>query len=334
MYEQKRVSYWVPIIIVMVLISLIVVYTQSNNQMQVYQGDTTVPTTSPTVPALKVEMEQYSHDTYALTYSVPADWTRVVKDGYETYIHAPSASSFQIQIKPYAPMILTVSAASTQAELQNAGFTMLSFDHLSATDYTVLYQSDTTTYIEIVSFDKKTILNMVYTMPTEHAARMMETIAVIIDSVQWEREYPYPKDMGLVYSDFGSFEFAYPAQWRVGIQNNTYIAQDQNGGAVMAIMCNESAANYATTTQLDYVNFAGSGRSNYALQSYQSTSSTIYAVSTYSAGETNMVLVHYMVATGTHEYMVVFEIPYDTYNTYEETVADVLSLLKIYKEAN
>lgn len=336
MYEKRRVSYWVPLAIVIVLISLIVVYTQSDDNKQVYTGgEVTLPPTVPTTEP-PIEMNQYKDAELALTYSIPVDWTRVLKDGHETYIHAPSATSVQVQTVPYSPIVLLCNETNARQELESNGYRFISLEWISNSSYTLLYQNDNTVFIEVVSFDKVSRVNMIYTIPIQYSDRIMNAVTAIIDSVKWEKERPYPENMALVFSQLGTFEFAYPATWYAGIQNSTnqqvsYVMQDPETGTLMAIICNASNASYANTTSVDYVNFASGGRTNFALQTYQSTDSTIYATSTYSASNTNMRLIQYLVATGQYEYMITVEVPDDVYAGMVETISTVVNLLKIYR---
>ena len=52
------------------------------------------------------------------------DWKRVTKDGFNTFIHSPSATSVQVQTFPYSPDLLSVSKESVEAELSKSGFSL------------------------------------------------------------------------------------------------------------------------------------------------------------------------------------------------------------------
>lgn len=334
-YEKRRVSYWVPIAIVIVLISLIVVYTSSQEQQNVYQGE---ETTSPTESvATDIDLETYKLEQISLSYGVPADWTKVIKDGKLTYIHAASTASFQMEIKDYSPDLTTISESYAMSELNSAGMTLISFQWSDNTTFIVLYskgmdESDTIYYVDTVTFDQQHYVHTSYSFPERHYERIMPTITAMIDAVKWKKEKPYPSDVTIVYNGAGKAEFSIPSAWQAGIKDNVLYAQDPNTGMAVSYIINESNVTYGNITQLDYMKWASSGRSNFALQSFNCTVDQIDTVATYYSNNQKMVLVQRMIATGSYEYIISFEITQSTYKNQQDTIDKLLGLVKIYSE--
>lgn len=330
MYQFKgKWGYVGALAIIAVAISLLMVYCGSNSQLEAYQGEETI-TTEPAVTEKKIPLTTYSVDNLGLSYGIPEDWTHVIKDGFDTYIHAPSTSSIQIQISDYVPTVNLLTEQSLNIALTQSGYTLLQFQWLTNASYYLLYTNDTTVYIELTNFDKTTMVCMKCSYLKEHQDRILDTVTAVIDSLQWNKANPYPDNVVICYSEHGSFEFAMPNGWQSGVVNNAYVAQEPTSGTVMSVTASASETTYDTLTQLGYVNWASSGRTSFSLQSYQATSSSVYATSTYTANGINMVLVQYLVATGKFEYAVSFEIPYDHYSEVMDTASMLISLFKIY----
>lgn len=332
-YEKRRVSYWVPIAIVIVLISLIVVYTSSQEQQNVYQGEeNTAPTES---KAESIALETHKLDQINLSYGVPADWTKVIKDGKLTYIHVASTSYFQMEVKEYTPELVTISQDYAMSELNNAGMTLISFQWSDNTTFIVLYskgmdESDATYYVDTVTFDQQHYVHASYSFPGKYYERIMPIITAMIDAVKWDKEKPYPTDMTMIYNGTGMVEFSFPSAWQAGIKDNVLYAQDSSSGLSVSYIINSSTVTYGNITQLDYMKWASSGRSNFALQSFNCTVSQIDTVATYYSNNQKMVLVQRMIATGSYEYIISFEVPQSTYKDQQTTIDTLLSLVKIY----
>ena len=95
--KQKK---WVPIIIVIVLIVAIILFVQSQKTtLPVYIDEETAETKQP--QTVSIPLETYTDNKTGFTIGIPEGWQKVIKDGYATFIHSPSATSIQIQIMDY-----------------------------------------------------------------------------------------------------------------------------------------------------------------------------------------------------------------------------------------
>ena len=330
--EQRRTISWIPIAVVIVLISLIVINSQSKQNMNVYQGTEPSASTAPT--KANIPLVEHKSEMLNLTYGVPDGWTKVNKDGHLMYIHAPSSTSMEIIIEDYAPNIMSANEKAAQEQCQKDGSSFISFSWSGNTKYMTLYQkqheTSSTFFIEVVSFDKKHIVRTKYSLEEIYYDQMIDTITTMIDAVKWEKEDPYPINMSLVYSEYGNFEFAHPNDWHTGFQNNTYFAQDPNTKTIMSINVSESKVTYESLDKYDYIKWAASGRNSFNCQTFEKTNGSIYAVSSHTASGTGMMLVQYMIATGEYEYIMTFDIPQKAYSSFSSTLHSLMGLLKIY----
>lgn len=332
-YEKRRVSYWVPIAIVIVLISLIVVYTSSQEQQNVYQGEETTAPTKETVA--DIPLETYSLDQINLSYGIPEGWTKVIKDGILTYIHSASTSSFQLEVKDYNPELLTISADYAMAKLNSNGMSLINFQWSDNTTFVVLYSkgmddSSATYYVDTVTFDQEHYVHTAYSFPGKYYERIMPTITAMIDAVKWKKEKPYPTNMTMIYNSGAKAEFAVPTSWKSSAKDNVLYAQDPQSGMTVSYIVNESKVTYGNITQLDYMKWASSGRANFALQTFECSVNKLDAVATYFTNNQKMVLVQRMIATGTYEYIISFEMPQSIYQNQQETISSLLALVKTY----
>lgn len=337
MYEKRKVSLWVPIAIVIVLISLIVVYMSSQENMNVYKGETN-PLNTTTSVKTEIDLSINKHELIKLSYGVPKDWTKVIKDGALTYIHTPSTSSFQIRVKEYIPDLLTINQNYVMGQLNANGMSLINFKWNSNSSFLILYQKGmdekATYYIDSVDFDQNHYVWISYTFPAKYYDRIMPIITAIIDSVKWDKEKPYPQDVSMIYNGNAHVEFSFPTAWTSGIQDNVLFAQDPQTGTSLSYVVNSSTVTYGNITQLDYLNWASAGRTNFALQTFECTPEKLKAVSTYHANNQSMVLVQYMFATGSFEYIITFDIPQNSYKTQQKLIDTLVTLVRIYPAEN
>lgn len=332
MRDSPRINYWVPIAIIIVLVSLIMVYTESQSNIGVYVGGDTT-TTAVTEDPNAVALIPQVNEAKRYQVGIPEGWTYVNQEGNDTYVHAPSKTSAQVIIQEFDPILLQMNAEKKQ-EILGEGYTVEDFEWISNSCYTCIYQSSAEAggyiFVEIMRFDRNTSANLICSLMEVNYEYVIDSVLAIIKSFDWIPQNAYPSDVYLVYSPYGNYEFAYPAGWNTGVQNGVYLAQDPNTGTMMSVMAVESAATYAGMNKLNYYNWVAGTRTNFAIQSFESSASSVYAVSTYSAGGTSMVLIHYLVATGKFEYTLTFEIPYSVYNSQVNFISQLINLFRIH----
>lgn len=331
--QYKRYSYWTAIVVVMVLLSLVVVYFQSQNQdLDVYKNEESHETPSETE---EIKLETIFNAENNFRIGIPKDWRHVVKDGYDTYIHSPSATSVQIQVADYYPQLLTVTQESVFAELNRAGCSLLSFGWESPTSYFSIFTQPTSQeeylkYIELTSFDKNTVIRIVQIVESQYEQYMLKTMLAIVDSFEWGAPAPFPDGVYMCYSEFGNYEFAYPQGWQAGTADNTYYFQDSNTGATLSVSAYKSSATYKEYTKFDYVDYASQGRPNFILLEYSADEKIIYAQASYISNGATIIMTHYLIATGTYEYAIAFETSQSTYGSQTALIKAIINSFRTF----
>lgn len=333
-FAKKKYNFWAIMVAVIVILSLVAVYIQNDSNLTAYTTGDKIEASTTETTTKKIELEKKMNDEKLYSIGIPSDWKKVIKDGYDTYIHTPSATSVQIQTIKYSPQILLTSAQSINAELMNNNCNLISFEWYNSTTYSCVYEktneNNPTTHIETTYFDKQTTMRLVFTINSKYYNQMKDTIIAIIDSFKWDKSNPFPEGVSLYYSKYGNFEFGYPTDWKIGSTNNAYVAQDEKSGAIMSIRATESAATYASFNKIDYTKYASNGRSNFILQSYNANSNIIYAESTYISNNKQMVLVQYLIASGKHEYTITFEVPQQSFQEQADIIQNVINTFRYF----
>lgn len=328
--NQPKNKKIVAFVVVIVLISLILLYTNRGStdlELPTGAGVSNIVTQA-TEDEIKVKT--YTNEKLSYTIKVPEDWKKIIKDGCDTYIHSPSATSVQIASIKYNPQFLSITAEIMTQEIAKEGGTLTNFMWINPTTYSVVYTKGKLIYTEITSFDRVDAIRFVLTVEEKNADKMIKYISGIIDGFQWTPKAPFPEGTFPVYSSYGNYEFVFPANWKTAISNNVYLAQDQNSGAVISVSATKSTATYEKYSQIDYANYASSGRPAYVLNSYSADKNVIYAQGTYNANNVPMVLVQYLLASGTFEYTLSFEIPQSYFNNYSSLINNIISTFRIY----
>lgn len=327
-------NYWIMLVVLVVLFSMVTIYIQGQQELSAPSGksidSTTITTTEP-----QYNLVEYTNDEYHYTAQIPTDWTKVIKDGYDTFIHSPTATSCQIQTTTYSPQLLLVTSESVQTELEGAGYVLNNFQWVTSTQYTVIYQkivnnTSSCIYIEITEFDRATTLRRVFTIESKYYDSFSGVITAMVDSFVWDKQSPFPEGYIPYYSTNGSFEFVYPSTWNVGQTDNTYLMQCPEYGTTISINATESSATYETVDKLDYTSYASQSRQNFMLLSYNADSNMILAESSYSSNNTEMRMIQYLIATGTYEYTITFETASSVYSEQAEVFSNVIDCFRYY----
>lgn len=330
----KRKSPWIALVIIAILASLIVVYFQGQSELNAPTGNV-IENTTPTEPAPDYHFKKHIVANEEAVVYVPEDWTRVTKDGFATFIHSPSATSCQVQAGNYTPSLLLTNASDMQQKASNNGYIMNEFQWLSKTSYYLMYQKMTddssTIYYEIVNFDRDSVVNLIFTVKSEHYDAFSDLIISMINEFEYVPTDAFPDGLTPLYCEAGKYEFVAPDTWSVAQSDNSYIVQDTETATTFSIVAAESTANYSETSKLDYTAFVSKSRPNYMLLSYNADSNVIFAESSYSTEGVAVRMTQYMIATGTHEYIVTFETQSSLYESQLELMSELFRCFRYYK---
>lgn len=276
----------------------------------------------------------YTDEKNGYSIGIPEGWQKVIKNGYTTFVHSPSASSLQIQILDYDPKINNISSDSISTDIAEKGNTFVSFNRSSTSSYEVTYQdfkNSTYDYIEEVYWDQSKIIKLVCTFNDANYQKIKPYYEKIIKSFSWNREKEIPSDYYLFYNDNAKFEVGIPASWTVSQANDTIVAmnEDSNASESITVLKNSSYLDKITVT--DMTNLLKSGKSGFIMKSYDNKKKKASIVYTYISGSQQITSQTYVYANGTYLYFVSFDyvegtlqdnIPEDCSNLFREFIKD------------
>ena len=259
------------------------------------------------------ESQDYANSEIGLTMKIPAGWTYVKKSGYDTFVHNASASSVQVQILSYYPMVNNATKESLAESFAARGLTLTEFSRESETSYYTICQENgmggVTDYVEEVLWDRDHVVKIVVTFNDSYYDKLQTDIWGCIDSVQWIRENPVPEGFALYYSQVGDFEFAYPFGWAVEAADGAFYASLEGTNAYMSVNVEENNTLMSNFSQVEYSNSLSAGRSDFVLTQFQSDDSSVYAEATFYYGDVQMSLMHCVIANGAYHYSIAYECP-------------------------
>jgi len=193
--KKKKISAWGILIIFILFIAIIIGIIQHRNPLPDHGGGSGGPTMSSSTPNKSeppiIEIVPYTNENPPFTVSVPADWTKVVKGGYTTWVDKKTASSFQIQIGDSDPAILEVTRDTVAAELSAIGAELVNFYWIDEWDFACWYrvytENGTVANIEMTAFNRRHIVRFVFMLNETYYNQLESTVALIIDSFAWDR---------------------------------------------------------------------------------------------------------------------------------------------------
>lgn len=330
---NKTKHSWVVILIVSIaFMSCLIMLFAKDTPLPGYIDEGTAP--EPTTTPIAVSLNTYTLPESGFSVGIPEGWQKVNGNGKISFIHKASASTIEIEESNYNPEIAMTTKESVSTSAIAAGYNFLDFYWIDNSSFVITYTKGTNesliNYIETVHFDRKNIVKVTYIIKGEYYQKLQATIEQSIDSIQWEREDPIPKEFILQYNSFGNFEFGSPIGWTSGITDGAYYAQDTQTGATMVITAVESDFTYEKISQLDYVKIASRGRSNFALRSYVADEKIIRGTAVYAQNGQQYMMMQYLIASGTYEYSITFECPVSAYEQTQSLYENAIKLFRIF----
>ena len=313
-HYQKGQNPWVFIFGVIVILSILFTMFSQRKQdtLDVYNTSDKIQTEEikPVEEELDIEMDIYTDNQNNFSISIPKDWQQITKDGFQTFVHSPSASSIQIQVLDYTPDINNASADILSAQIAEDGKTFLNFTRETSSSYELMYQdfqNTTYDYIEEVYWDRETIIKLVCTFNDANYEKIIPYYEQILNSFSWQRKNEIPEGYAVYYHADAGFEVLMPDKWTIGASDAAVIATDPESGATQTITRIESATYLDTVTATDMAGLLKSGYSNFMMNSYENSKDSAIAYCTYVIGNIQRKMDVYAFATGTYIYFIAFD---------------------------
>lgn len=291
-FETLVKKYWF-FVVVPVMLVVFFIFMRSGRHLTVYVPDGS--NSEYTIPEQEEETEKsygatmWKSDKIPLEMPVPKGWSRVTKDGYDTFIHAASSSSIQVQILSYYPRVNSVTADTISADLDKRGYVLSSFERTGATSYYASYSSagggGVTDVFEVAMWDRANVVKLVVTVDDIYVDRLTDEINFCLDNVIWNRTSPVPDGVFLHYMSYGDFEFGVPDTWQYAEADGGFYATDETSGSVLTASVVDETLTIEDINQYDYAQFMQNGRADFGMTRFEQYDGYIYAEAAYNSSE-------------------------------------------------
>ncbi len=300
------------------------VYTNPDNIQQIDQHSNT---------DAKIETYLVPYDDYKFSIEIPNEWSKVVKDGYDNYIHSPSATSVGIEILPYEPTINLVNESDLSTELTNSGFGFVSFERKTTSSYEVIYQNTQNSsydYIDEVIWSRENIVKLHFIVNDNNFTKMSPFLDAIYNSFKWNADAKVIPDYIVEnYISYGDFEFGLPTDWTFSYEGNSIYSTNPDNSAQMVLTISEYSDSLEDVTSYDITSMLQPSRNNgFMLQTIESQMTSLKATEQYYNNNGDITVGKtYLYANGVFLYN--FQFDY-VYGSLSDTYTD--ELMEFYKE--
>lgn len=324
-----------PIMIIGAMIFAFIISATKQDNLDVYtNGSSTYTVEEEEDEKEDLVTNTYMNSTIDLSMQIPDGWQHITKDGYDTYVHSASASSIQIQVMSYYPMVNNATEDSLSETYTERGMTITEFKYLSDNSYYLIYQSQgvsgVTDYIEYVLWDRSHVAKIVVTFNDGNYEKLKDEIWNSLDSISWNYEDPITDGYILNYQLNGDFEFAIPDTWTTGSSDSSLYAYEESSGASLTVNLIEDTTLLSDITELDYSSFLSNGKSDFILNQFQQTDTNIYGEATYTNNNVQTAIIQEYYANGTYQYILTYEYPVSLGSDYATIAQNGLNMTRIF----
>jgi len=256
------------------------VYTKPNKIEQVSV------TPEPTKPAFEAQIYTYSDPDFSI--NIPSDWDKVIKSGYDTYIHKATGASIQIKVHNYDPNVNNITAETENNNVLEKGMTFLGFTKTSTSSYEVLYQDIGTTtfdYIDEIYWDREYIVELNCIFDDYYYKDLKDIYDTMIHSFVWNKSDPIPADYYLTYFPDG-FEAALPDAWLSSMEGDSLYSYDEATGAYLTYAVGGSIDSLSSITANDMISqMQDMSMSGFFMDYFSATDELVKAQASYYLGD-------------------------------------------------
>lgn len=316
-FSRGKINPLVLIFGVIILGSLMVTIISQRNQnknLQVYNGENEVEVndTHSTSDA-QIDTFKIAYDYAGFSLDIPTGWEKVVRNGYDNYIHSPSASSVGIEIKEYEPYVNAINESTISTDITSKGFDFVSFERKTSSSYELIYQEKNNKvydYIDEVIWSKDYIITLHFIVNDENFSKISPSLDTIYNSFTWyDDANTIPADILVSYVDYGDFEFAIPTEWTLSSEGNAIFSTNADNTAQMVLTISENATSLENTTSYDIASLLQPSRNNgFMLQSSESSLNLVKATAQYY-NDNGIIMVNktYIYSNGVFLYNIQFD---------------------------
>lgn len=300
--------------VIVILSMMFTIFSQkSQDKLAVYTESDKVETkdtTDDSANELDVDTEIYTDNEHHFSLSIPTDWEQVTKDGYTTFVHSASASSLQIQVLDYDPLINNYTQESLSSAVVEEGKTFVSYTQKTTSSYELMYQdyqNNTYDYIEEVYWDRDQIIKLKCVFNDANYEKIIPYYELILNSFAWKKTSEIPEDYAVYYNDTAQFEVLVPVSWTIGSSSNTIVATDGTTGATQTITALNSTTTFENVSATDISKLLNTGQSGFMMSSYDNSTEPAIARCSYIVNNVQYQEVAYGYSTGESLFFILFD---------------------------
>lgn len=289
-------------IVLILSIGFTILSSNKQNTLEVYNNSDIVKQEEITTEEKQIDTFIYENEKYGFTIEIPSNWEKVIKDGYDTFIHPASSSSIQIQVQEYDPIINQTSADVLSTQVVDNGYSFVNYTRLTNYSYELLYQDTSNNpydYIEEVYWNKNAIVKLKCVFYDKNYPKILPYYTKSFESFLWYE--PNKDDYRLIYSSVGDFEFAIPSNWVCSTSGNAIVCANPDNTAQLVITLQESNQTLESLTATDMTHIISSGRNGFVLKDFNTSHTKAIAYAMYNNGS-DMRNKTYLIANGFYTY--------------------------------
>lgn len=298
MYQKNNPWYFIAGLIVILSILFTIISGQKmDNTLEIYQGNNQIGTNlgeEIVTENTTFETQIYTNKEIALSMDLPADFSMVIKSGYETYVHAPSGTSIQIQVNAYDPTINNVNASIVSEQVVGEGYSFVSYTRLSNSSYEAIYQKINGAvydYIEEVYWDRDHIVVVKFIVEDANYQLFSDEFIHVVETFSWNKENPIPDGYYLYYCREGNFEIGLPEEWSFSGAGNSYYAADPytNSQYMVQYYPSEEIIDLSALTATDMTSMINTGKPSFMLETFYAESNVAQARASFISNDVKYV---------------------------------------------
>lgn len=275
-----------------------------------------------------IRTTEYFNEEVGLSMLVPAEWTRVTKNGGDAFVNQVDGAMLHFDVREYDPTMNAITEAQATNDVLSANGVLGGFAKDDNHSYLVIYELGSADYFEYNIWDLQHTVRVTLQIPTQRYSYYYDIAIYLFDSFVWEQAAPIPEEFCMFYSDYGNFEFGVPIGWEGSTVDGEYTAVSPNG-STMSCSLTSTSMDLSGISQIDYVTAASAGKSNYLLSTYSNTGSVLTAEATYVLNGVECAEVRTILATGTFQYEFTFQCERANYDTDGQYFLTAINLFRV-----
>lgn len=312
--------------LIIVSIIFMIFSTATDKQLKIYNTSDTLATTEQMGEEKTIETYIYEDTVHYYSIEIPEGWEKIEQNNSIIFVHKPSSSSIQIQVKPYEPAINQMNAETASFSVVDKGYTFLEYTRISTSSFEVIYKDMGTisyNYIQTTHWNNEYIYVLTCICSENNTENIIPYFDLMLNSFSLGDDNMIPSDMVIYYSAIGDFEFGYPSSFMISQSESAICAVSPNSDVQINIFVKDFSDNLEKFSATDMTNMISQGKAGFRLNEFQSSINNASSTSEYlDANGATIINKSYLFSTGFYLYVFQFEFYQDCLD--DETISACL----------